>query len=333
MSVQSGPFLPAENPAIDQPLRVLLTGGGGAGTEAMWRLLSHNYDVWVADADSERIHPVVPRERVRSIPFADDRLFVDAMVDLCRTESIDVLVPGVDEELLPLSRAEGVLRPTQVMIPQRNFIETMLDKWLFSEALRLLEIEVPLTAKLGHGDEWEYFPCIVKPRHGRGSRGVSIIDDRNGLFHFRKALGDRESAFVVQQKLEGVEFTVQVFSNRQGDLRVVVPARVGLKRGVTISCETDPVPAVIEVCEAIHSRLEASGCYNVQGILGRDGRFRPFEINPRVSTTLCLSLAAGIDPIAAFLSGPSSQAPGRVESTWKLERFWMNYMVRVEERE
>ena len=331
MSVQNALRSPSKNPGVARPLRLLLTGGGGAGTEAMWSLLSRTYDVWIADADRNQIHPAVPRDRARSIPFAGDSGFVDAIVDLCRMESIDVLVPGVDEELLALSRSAEALLPTQVMIPPTEFIETMLDKWLFFEALQASDIATPLTVKLDQCDDWDDFPLIVKPRHGRGSRGVSVIDNRDGLMHCRGALGIRASDYVVQQKLDGVEFTVQVFSNREGDLKAVIPARIALKRGVTISCETDPVPAVIALCEAIHSRFEVSGCYNVQGMLGDTGTFVPFEINPRVSTTLCLSVAAGIDPIAAFLGGPDNSAPARVETTWKLERFWTNYIHSVED--
>ena len=133
----------------------------------------------------------------------------------------------------------------------------------------------------------------------------------------------RRADFVKQELLEGTEFTVQVVASSGGALRAIVPARVLEKRGVTISALTDPDPVVIHACEQLHAYFRASALYNIQGIRTSDGRFLPFEVNPRISTTTCLAIAAGVDPFAAFLGTPE-QAPLRFTANVRLDRYWAN---------
>ena len=49
-------------------MRVLFTGGGGAGTSALWSLLDGRYEIHAADADPARISPIIPRDRASSHP-------------------------------------------------------------------------------------------------------------------------------------------------------------------------------------------------------------------------------------------------------------------------
>ena len=103
---------------------------------------------------------------------------------------------------------------------------------------------------------------------------------------------------------------------------------VTLKRGITIRGRTTHDSAVTETCEKIHAAYPVPGCYNVQGIKSADGIFRPFEINPRVSTTLCLAVAAGVDPIAIYLGHCQGDGllPFREVS---LRRSWHNEFAEV----
>jgi carbamoyl-phosphate synthase large subunit len=43
-----------------KPGRILFTGGGGAGSEALWRLLHGKHELYFADARPEAIAPVIP---------------------------------------------------------------------------------------------------------------------------------------------------------------------------------------------------------------------------------------------------------------------------------
>ena len=89
-------------------------------------------------------------------------------------------------------------------------------------------------------------------------------------------------------------------ANSQSELLCVVPAKISVKKGVTIKAKTDYNLSVINACRNIHQKIPCAGTYNIQLILTNDNHVYPFEINPRISTTFCLILAAGINPIELF---------------------------------
>jgi carbamoyl-phosphate synthase large subunit len=309
-------------------VRVLFTGGGGAGTEALWELLSGRHELLFADADVRRVNPIVPRSRAHEIPFASHPEFFEVLRRLCRDLLIDVLVPGVDEELEQLSMRRAEFNPTVILLPTFDFTRIMLDKLEFARSLFAAGAPVPRTQSLADLGPWTDFPCIVKPRRGRGSRGVTVVANSIELEAMRTAVIERSDEYVVQELAGGTEYSVQVVADSDQRLRAVFPARIIAKRGITISAIGEQNQAVIKACERIHQSLPTSGCYNVQGILGEDLSFLPFEINPRVSTTLCLAVASGIDPVEIFTAPAERQGLVPFEAGVALNRFWHNAFTR-----
>lgn len=309
-------------------MRVLFTGGGGAGTEALWELLSGRHELHFADADVRMVNPIVPRSRAHEIPFASHPEFFEVLRRLCRDLLIDVLVPGVDEELEQLSMRRAEFNPTVILLPTFDFTRIMLDKLEFARSLFAAGAPVPRTQSLADRGPWTDFPCIVKPRRGRGSRGVTVVANSIELEAMRTAVIERSDEYVVQELAGGTEYSVQVVADSDQRLRAVFPARIIAKRGITISAIGEQNQAVIKACERIHQSMPTSGCYNVQGILGEDLSFLPFEINPRVSTTLCLAVASGIDPVEIFTVPAERQGLVPFEAGVALNRFWHNAFTR-----
>ena len=80
--------------------RILFTGGGGAGSEALYRHLGNKHDLYFADADIDSINPLIPANRRIQIPWAQNPDFCDILLNHCVNNAVDYLVPGVDEELV-----------------------------------------------------------------------------------------------------------------------------------------------------------------------------------------------------------------------------------------
>ena len=116
-------------------------------------------------------------------------------------------------------------------------------------------------------------------------------------------------------------------ADRSGQLRAVVPVRVAIKRGITLRAATDCDQAVITACTAIHEANPVPGCYNIQLIKTKTGDVKPFEINPRISTTACLALAAGIDFIDIYLGGKADDGLLSYLNELGLRRSWHNEFV------
>ena len=301
--------------------KILFTGGGGAGNEALFRLLGDRYEMHFADADLQAIDPSIPIERRHEIPFANHPDFGKEVCGLFQRLEIDLLVPGVDEELALVAGLvdEGRLR---ALLPSASFVRRNLDK--FSSMTFLNELGLAPETVLAEEAESIGFPCIVKPRCGRGSRGVSVISSAEKWAAYLTLSEAGEGGCIAQELGVGEEFTVMMAADSEGVLRAVVPVAVGIKRGITLRAETRRDERVEAACCKIHAADPVPGCYNIQLILQEDGRILVFEINPRVSTTLCLGVAAGIDPLAILYQRIDGDDLLPFTEQLQLRRYWVN---------
>jgi carbamoyl-phosphate synthase large subunit len=307
----------------------LFTGGGGAGSEALDRLLGDRYVVHFADADAEAKPESVARESWHVVPLAAAPDFIEMLGRLCRELGIDMLIPGVDEELPAIAEARPRIAP-HVLLPPAAFLARHLDKLASSLHLRSLGLPVAETEALLTRDRIP-FPCIVKPRRGRGSRHVGIARSDDDLKAHVLLSRRPPDDFIVQELLDGEEYTVMIVADRAGGLRAVVPVKVAIKRGITLRAETDRDEAVIAACVAIHRADPVPGCFNVQLVKTSTGAVKPFEINPRISTTSCLAVAAGVDFVDLYLGDgrPGGQVCGLApyRDRLRLRRSWRNEFV------
>lgn len=305
--------------------KILFTGGGGAGAESLWRLLSGKYDLYFADACLNAISNTIPEDRKLQIPFANSENFVGTVRDLCCEFQIDTLVPGVDEELvqLCLSRKEGM---PHLLLPSVDFVEMMLDKFRCATALKEKGLNAPNTLSISRAAEIG-FPLIVKPKTGRGSRGVCTLRSQAEIDAYHVLYRTNSEDIIAQELKNGVEYTVLVAADRKGLLKAVIPVKVGQKKGITIRAETEVNKAVIEYSKLFHEVFMPTGIYNIQCILTSEGEIYPFEINPRVSTTFCLGIAAGFDPFSDdFEDGDALFLP---QTGYALKRNWFNNISRI----
>lgn len=308
-------------PEATRPV-VVFTGGGGAASEALHRQLHARYSVFFADSDPATIPDSIPADRKLAIPRADADGFIAGLARVLAACGATLLVPGVDEELPRIRALLTHLPGLQILVPQDDFVAAMQDKFTSARMILDAGLDAPRTVTAEVPGEMT-FPCIAKPRSGRGSRGVMVLDAAAQVPHYLGLHRQEAATVVLQERLPGTEYTVYVSADAQGRLCDLMPIRVISKRGITIRAEIDMEPRVIAYCEALHTALRPTGPYNVQLMLGADGRVAPFEVNPRVSTTLCLAIAAGADPIADWLG--RARPPG--VRPMRLKRNWNNQMT------
>ena len=298
----------------------LITGGGGAASEAIFRLMSHKYSMHFADADIATIPISIDDKFRHAIPYANDSNYISEIVALCNKNDIGVVVPAVDEELLYMHALEKENSHLQIMAPGYEYSKVMLDKLTSMQFLGSLGIPVPKTVLLKDAESL-VFPCIAKPRSGRGSQDVFILNNIESISAYSQLTGVLENEAVAQELLVGDEYTVTMVADGKGELREIIPVFVEQKRGITIRARIDDNKLVVNACRLIHQEAPTKATYNIQLILTKDGEVMPFEINPRISTTLCLIIAAGIDPFAAFFGKDDI---GTVNKGKMLQRYWLN---------
>lgn len=309
-------------------IKIFFTGGGGAGTIEAVRALKAlgGYEVVTADATPASAGFSFA-DRAYVIPFGVDPTFDDAFREILRREQPDFVVPLVDEEIPKVHRICAAEFPAvRVVAPTLEFSELVLDKWTMAQALTKHGLAVA-TTYLASEAAGATYPAIIKPRQGRGSRGLAFLDTPADLAHYLAAAAQPPEHYIVQDRLHGPEFTTSVVVALDGTLLSIVPKEAVDKRGITQVGTTRAVPAIDELCKGIAAALAPKGPFNVQLILGEDGVPRVIEINPRYSTTMALTLAAGVNEVDLVLRHARGEEPGRV--TFEPDLMMIRYTAQV----
>jgi carbamoyl-phosphate synthase large subunit len=227
------------------------------------------------------------------LPRGDDPGFVEAMLEICGEHDIDVLVPTVDSELVPLADARDELEAagTSVLVAPTRALRLCLDKWAL---MQVADGSVPIPRSAPLDDDFDpgdfELPVLVKPRVGSGSRGVRRVDSWDAL----GAVRDR--SLLVQAHLPGPEYSLDVLARADGEVRAVVPReRLRIDSGIAITSRT----VHDEELEAIGARavetVGITGVANVQVMRDAAGAPCLIEINPRFPGTMPLTVASGVN--------------------------------------
>lgn len=273
--------------------RVLISGAGGSLFPYMAQQLSHKYSLTLVDSN-EAITEIYPRHRIVIVPPVAHPSFKKIMERLLRKEQIEYYVPLIDEEIpIALELAEKI-KEVRVIAPRRVFVDLCCDKYLLMKTLSRENIS---SVKTWLGSEFRPksgFPVFVKPRMSRGSRGAQRIDRADAYNAYFSLFPYSKDNVIVQELLEGVEYTVSVVVNNFNHLIAIVPKRVLVKKGITLHAVTEKNKIIETTCRNIVATLQPHGPFNVQLQLA-SGKVKIFEINPRFSTTTVLTCRAGIN--------------------------------------
>ncbi len=307
--------------------KILFTGGGGAATQIINDVLFNKYECHFADANQNNhaIPNIIDKSRQHSVPYCSSQNYVKDLVELIYENNIDLLIPGVDEELFLLDEIKSKLSRTEILAPDYEYIKKMIDKKSMSQILGRENMVNPGAYDLK--DNELPYPVFIKPKIGRGSRNVLRIDSVNQLNSFFKLYDLCMDDFVAQNYLQGDEYTVMMSANKDKDLMAIVPVRVYEKKGITIYAEVIDDNLIIDVCHKIHNAIPTKGCYNIQLMKTSDNKAIPFEINPRVSTTFFMSFIAGIDPIQNYHETKVSDVLQTFKPNIKMRRYWHSEVI------
>jgi len=292
------------------PLTVLVSASGAPGTRALLRALRENGERAVRLVGTDMSERAVGRfvcDAFHLVPRGADPGFGEAILDVCRREGVDAVLPQSSHDLAGLAGArerftdEGIA----VLVSAPETIRRANDKAEFYALLD--EIGVPAPAwrrvtgrgpfeaaarELGYPDA----PVCFKPVYGSGSRGFRVLDpavDRaHQLLHERPGSlamrlddvlellpeeGGEE--LLVMELAQGGERTVDGI----GDGRRVVlghpKTREAMRAGLAMYFETLRDPALMDVADRIVGALGIEHFFNIQ-LVGD----AVIEVNPRIST-------------------------------------------------
>ncbi len=214
-------------------------------------------------------------DRFHPVPPAVDPAYCPTMKALCASEGVELIIPSTDHETYHLSRAQAELPTVAVSPPDTCAI--FLDKLRTAEVFAIGGVPFARST-LPRDYDGSFAKVIVKPRQGRGSRGIYLDPVHPEAF---------SDEYMVQERHAGVEITTAFYVRKDGSLHGHVTMERSLTAGMTSSCEVTFVHdrAVVPVIRSIVAALPVRGSCNVQSIVTARGEVIPFEVNGRLSGT------------------------------------------------
>jgi carbamoyl-phosphate synthase large subunit len=284
---------PDRNPSAP---RVLVTGVGGPSGICILRALADRPVTLLAgdiDPYAAGLYLVEPDRRV-ILPRGDDECFVDIVLAWCRRHSVDVLVPTVDSELMPLAarRAELEHSGVRLVLAPLETLEVCLDKWALHARCHD-QVRTPATVLIDNAFDPAAapLPAIVKPRVGSGSRGIHRVDQVEDFDRL-----ERDGSLLAQELLPGAEYSLDVLATREGRVIAVVPReRLKVDSGIAVTGRTHHDERLETIGREVAELIGLTGVANVQVKGDMHGEAALLEVNPRFPGTMALTVASGPD--------------------------------------
>ena len=132
---------------------------------------------------------------------------------------------------------------------------------------------------------------------------------------------------IVQEAVDGTEFTVDCFAAEPGRVVAAVPReRIAIKAGVSVKGRTYHHPRSKRSRATWSRKPESPARQTCKACLRADGSFSIIEMNPRFSGTLALTTAAGINfatlLLDRFEGKPIADLRGTHRAGVTMMRYW-----------
>ncbi|MBN1571510.1 MAG: ATP-grasp domain-containing protein [Acidobacteria bacterium] len=228
------------------------------------------------------------------VPLTTDPHYIPIIKSICFRERIHLLIPTIDDELPLFGRHTNDFQAMGIKVAVSGEHTGLICNDKYSTAKFLLDKDIPF-AKTWLPAELDLqklkYPLFLKPRTGRGSVGAFTISNEREMRFFLEYVPDP----IVQEFLCGREFTIDVLSDFRGRVISVVPReRMVVRSGVTDRGKTLNHPGMIRLAIRTAEALDIRGPANIQVKL-QDENATIFEVNPRFSGGIPLTIAAGAD--------------------------------------
>lgn len=242
-------------------------------------------------------------DRVYEVPLKIDEQYVDEVIEVCKKEKPEFVIPLLDPELPQFAKNKKRFEEigVHVWVPDFDVVELSNDKYLTYTRFKNTTIDLPQTwllkENLSFADLSSYEKLVLKPCKGSASKGIYKVSPKEVKEVTASEKLDVES-YIVQQYINfEYEVTVDLYGDGAGKVveycqRKRISTRGGeVEKGITVN-----LPAVTELVKKVVSDLMILGVVNIQ-VMVKDSKVYLGEINPRFGGGYPLAHKAGANLI------------------------------------
>lgn len=289
-------------------MRILVTAIGSFSGEAVIQSLRKNrmidYIIGTNMYPASWITTSQLVDKFFLVPSAHEQpLFSDTLLDICRQESVHFIIPLTDIEIdfLKQRKKDFLEIGTVICMSSHDALTICRDKWhvfkKFENEPTIKLIPTYLLQEINM-EEWKW-PVVLKPRCGRSSEGIFIINNATELKLKKELLQN----YIMQPFMEGYIYVTDLVRNHKTEKYVCIARKELLrtKSGAGMSVEIVYEPKLEYMTKLIGDTLGINGCINIEYIY-HEGEFYLMDINPRFSAGTAFSVLAGYDVVKSHLA-------------------------------
>lgn len=283
-------------------IRVLFTGVGRR-IELLQTFrdaaLRSNVSLKIYGADMTGTAPALSYcDYTRKICGMREERYIKELAEICRNDSIDLLIPTIDTDLLVLSNNVDSFGNTKVLISNSDKIQICRDKNKTADFFELCGCDTPRTV-----NDWKKYtgpyPCFIKPKDGSSSINAFKVENKEELAVYAQQVQD----YIVQPFIEGTEYTVDVFCDFSGNPIYITPrVRLQVRAGEVLKTQIVMDEKIIDETKSIIKKFKPVGPITLQ-LIRQTSTCKDYfiEINPRFGGGAPLSMKAGARSADALL--------------------------------
>lgn len=283
--------------------KILVTGvGGPAGRSVTLLLLERQVNIVGADMK------LVDMEGIQffKVPSASSPDLLETVYEIAKREKVDLVIPTVSEELPVFAGGWRWQADIPALIASAKAVETANDKYLTSQGLFAQGVSIPrfcLPSQVHSPEDLAEhigWPCISKPRVGRGGREVFLHTQED--WPAIKTLGDH---YILQEFADGTDYAPNIYLGPGGQAVVVVLEKTELKEGKVGNAKSVRRVVGEDVAELARQAARALGLLGPLDIDIRrksDGTPVVLEINARFGANIRYATEVFEAALAGYLT-------------------------------
>lgn len=296
-------------------MEVLITGAGSVMGQSIYKALcrgSFSESINVHFANSDKLgaglyfeNDNCPIVAAPIFPLASDIEYSDFIKKYIADNHIDIVFSGTQHELAKICEYRDIYGNAATI--SRGFAEICLDKVLTAKVLEKYNVPVPKTWSCENYLQTKPSDraVILKPSHSSASRNVFKIEVEQDLTQILKENNFNVSDFIVQEALEGKEYTCGCYLDKfSKEISTVIFERTLTKDGATgfgkIVYDLSIENYLEMVCRALNKEGFDFGHINIQ-LIKTDAGPLLFEINGRLSSTEAPKAYFGFNSVEAYV--------------------------------
>ena len=249
------------------------------------------------------------------VPAAKDPFYVDELLEICKAEKIDVVIPVMSAELIPLIENLSKFNEigTKVSVANRKAVEIANNKFKLYKFMQESKMKVPRFCLMKKASElrqafsyvgYPEIPVCIKATELSGSRGIRIVDPSKSRFDI--LFGEKPNSFfisyeeletilsekeempemMVMEALTGEEFSVDLVANHGKVLYMAARQSNSIIASIPQEATLFHDERAYEIAREVIGKLGLDGSADLDFKYDRNREPVLMEINPRVAATM-----------------------------------------------